>query len=575
MNTAPALLPTRPIRHDNSCAGQAFTPTGIGHALTVEALVQEQHLFHSLMDGLPDMIYFKDTQSRFIRINQASVNYFGQPDDTSLLGKTDFDFFSEEHARAAYEIEQEIIRTGQPMLNVEEKETWPDRPDTWVSTTKLPLRDETGKITGIIGISRDITGHKRAKMELDYERNLLRALMENSDDYIYFKDIHSRFIRCSARMAKLFQVQSSKELIGKSDHDYFSREHAGQAFEDEQQIIRTGEPLLGKIEKETWSDGRLSWVLTDKVPLRDEAGKIVGTFGISKDITAIKEAEAKVETLHRQLVDTSRLAGMSEVATSVLHNVGNVLNSVNVSSSLIAEKVGKSKVSSLTKVVALLQSHEQDLPGFFADNPKGKQLPGYLAGLATHLAEEQTEILHETRALANSIQHIKEVVSMQQGYARTFGVTELLPVTDLIEDALRLNLDALDRHGVKLVREFSPVPPVSVEKHKVLQILVNLIRNAKYACDDSERPDKQITLRIASGSGSVKISVEDNGIGIAPENLTRIFGHGFTTRKEGHGFGLHSGALAAKELGGTLKAFSEGAGKGAIFTLELPLKQAS
>jgi C4-dicarboxylate-specific signal transduction histidine kinase len=161
---------------------------------------------------------------------------------------------------------------------------------------------------------------------------------------------------------------------------------------------------------------------------------------------------------------------------------------------------------------------------------------------------------------------------MQQSTAKTVGLTETLPVVDMVEDALRLNLGALDRHSVRLVREYSPVPPVSVEKHKVLQILVNLIRNAKYACDDSGRDDKQITLRVANSDGTVKISVEDNGVGIAPENLTRIFGHGFTTRKEGHGFGLHSGALAAKDLGGTLKAFSNGSGQGAVFTLELPLK---
>ena len=182
--------------------------------------------------------------------------------------------------------------------------------------------------------------------------------------------------------------------------------------------------------------------------------------------------------------------------------------------------------------------------------------------------------MSEIAALSANIQHIKEVVSMQQSTAKTVGLTETLPVVDMVEDALRLNLGSLDRHSVKLVREYAPVPPIPVEKHKVLQILVNLIRNAKHACDDSSRNDKQLTLRVANSDGTVKISVEDNGVGIVPENLTRIFGHGFTTRKEGHGFGLHSGALAAKELGGSLKAFSEGPGQGAIFTLELPLKSA-
>src|SRR5439155_25160090 len=144
--------------------------------------------------------------------------------------------------------------------------------------------------------------------------------------------------------------------------------------------------------------------------------------------------------------------------------------------------------------------------------------------------------------------------------------------TDLVQDALSMNAGALDRHQIQLVREYHPhIPDVTVEKHKALQILVNLIRNAKHACDESGRTDKRLTVRVANGEGRVKVSVIDNGIGIPKENLTRVFGHGFTTKKDGHGFGLHSGALAARELGGQLTAHSEGPGHGATFTLELPI----
>ena len=162
---------------------------------------------------------------------------------------------------------------------------------------------------------------------------------------------------------------------------------------------------------------------------------------------------------------------------------------------------------------------------------------------------------------------------MQQSYARVVGVAETLPVVDLVEDALRLNAGAMERHQVKVMREYFEVPPILVDKHKVLQILVNLIRNAKYALDDKGHTDKRLVLQVGlNGNNTVKICVIDNGIGIAAENLTRIFEHGFTTRKEGHGFGLHNGALAAKELGGSLTAQSEGPGRGAKFTLELPLQ---
>jgi C4-dicarboxylate-specific signal transduction histidine kinase len=164
---------------------------------------------------------------------------------------------------------------------------------------------------------------------------------------------------------------------------------------------------------------------------------------------------------------------------------------------------------------------------------------------------------------------------MQQSYARISGVTEPVKVTDLVEDALRLNAGAFQRHEVEVVRDFAPgAPDITTEKHKVLQILVNLVRNAKYACDESGRADKRMTVRVTHGQGRVRIQVADNGVGIPPENLTRIFNHGFTTKKDGHGFGLHSGANAAKELGGSLVAHSDGQGRGATFTLELPAQPA-
>jgi signal transduction histidine kinase len=269
-------------------------------------------------------------------------------------------------------------------------------------------------------------------------------------------------------------------------------------------------------------------------------------------------------------VDASRQAGMAEVATSVLHNVGNVLNSVNVSALLIADKLRKSKIGNVAMLAELLREHEKGLGHFVTNDPRGQKLPEYLAKLAGNLTLEQEKILGEIGSLVNNIVHIKEIVTMQQGYAKAAGVLEPLKAVDLVEDALSMNSGAVDRHNIKVIREFSDVPSIVTDKHKVLQILINLIRNSKYACDDSGREDKQITLQVRNGDGRVKISVIDNGVGIPRENLTRIFNHGFTTRKDGHGFGLHSGALAAKELGGTLTAFSEGIGRGATFTLELP-----
>ncbi len=160
---------------------------------------------------------------------------------------------------------------------------------------------------------------------------------------------------------------------------------------------------------------------------------------------------------------------------------------------------------------------------------------------------------------------------MQQAYATVVGVFEPLEAASLLEDAVRMNKAALARHDIRVEREFAAVPPVYAERGKVLQILVNLVSNAKYACDNGSRPEKVITLRVSSGTpGLVHFVVQDNGVGIPAENLTRIFQHGFTTKATGHGFGLHSSALAAREMKGTLTVASDGPGTGATFVLELP-----
>ena len=192
-----------------------------------------------------------------------------------------------------------------------------------------------------------------------------------------------------------------------------------------------------------------------------------------------------------------------------------------------------------------------------------------MGNLATLLTDQKVA-LQELASLRDNLEHIKDTVAMQQSYAKLCGVTETVQVVDLVEDSLRLNAGAFVRHGVTLRREFAAVPPITVDKHKVLQILVNLVRNAKYACDESGRADKLLILRIEPAPAAVRICVIDNGVGIAPENMHRLFTHGFTTRASGHGFGLHSGALAAQELGGSLKVKSDGLGHGATFILELP-----
>lgn len=320
------------------------------------------------------------------------------------------------------------------------------------------------------------------------------------------------------------------------------------------------------------ADGRTVWTRESGTVLV-ESGKPVAIRGILQDITRQKDDAAELDKLNRKLLDTSRQAGMADVATGVLHNVGNVLNSVSVAATVVAERLQRSKIGNLQRATALVLEKKDRAGDYITNDPKGKLLPVYFDTVAGQLAEEREELVTKVNSVAQHIEHIKEIVAMQQSYAKVSGAYEDLLAADLVEDALRINVAAFDRHSIKVVREFSVgLPPVCVDRHKVLQVLINLLRNAKHAMEDVPDERKQMIISIRSCSPEqIGIVVRDFGIGIPAANLTKIFNHGFTTKKNGHGFGLHSCANAAKEMGGNLTAHSEGPDKGAEFTLKLPV----
>jgi signal transduction histidine kinase len=286
---------------------------------------------------------------------------------------------------------------------------------------------------------------------------------------------------------------------------------------------------------------------------------------------AVRKAREQ-QAAQRQMLENARHAGMAEIATNVLHNVGNVLNSVNVSAELIGDTVRASEVAGLARAVKLLDEHAADLGDYLMSDPRGRLLPAYLRQLTQALDDERQSIACELAALTKSLRHIKEIVATQQSYAGASSVVEQVQMRDLMEDALRIDVGTLGGHDVAVVREFDDVPALMLDKHRMLLILVNLIGNARYAMQRVPGADHRLTLRLGIVDGSrLSVVVGDTGEGIAEENLTRIFAHGFTTKKDGHGFGLHSCVLAAQEMGGTLTAHSEGPGRGATFTLALPL----
>lgn len=407
--------------------------------------------------------------------------------------------------------------------------------------------------------------------ESPLDRTLVTAFLDHIPDFVYFKDRESRFIAVSRSKLHRNGLKDAREIVGKTDFDFFSAEAALRTKTDEAEVMRTGVPIEDRLEHVKWGDGRETWSLSNKMPLRDGQGAIIGTFGITRDITASKAMEAALEHSRRELTDASRRAGMAEIATGVLHNVGNVLTSLNVSTGVIAAGLRQSKTDSLARVAGLLRECHVVSAARPGDDSREKLIPEFIGSLARHFDEERTRLIREIESLQRNVDHIKEIVSMQQTYASVVGAIEPVDPAGLMEDALRMTSAALARHHVHVIREFDATRPVLAERGKVLQILVNLIGNANHAAQNGSEPERIVTLRVAPGAtGRIQLSVADNGVGIPAENLDRIFNHGFTTKATGHGFGLHSAANAAREMKGRLTACSGGLEQGAIFTLDLP-----
>jgi two-component system NtrC family sensor kinase len=279
---------------------------------------------------------------------------------------------------------------------------------------------------------------------------------------------------------------------------------------------------------------------------------------------------AELRRVQGELVETSRKAGMADVAANVIHNVGNVLNSVNVSASIVAKLARTPTSSGVDKAVKLLRAQPQ--PGRFLDeDPRGPKLIEYLATVSARLRDERDEILRELDSLTKNIDHIKAIVSEQQSSARPVAVIERIALTELLDDAVKsIGLATAAGRAVDLDRDYQDPLVVEIDKHKVFQVLVNLLSNARDAVRGCEQHPR-VTIRARALAGErVVIEVEDNGVGIVDENLTRIFNHGFTTKPDGHGFGLHSSSCSTIEMDGTLTAHSDGPGCGARFTLVLP-----
>ena len=306
---------------------------------------------------------------------------------------------------------------------------------------------------------------------------------------------------------------------------------------------------------------------------RDEKGRLRRLLGVAWDVSEQVRQEEKRLELQLQLREASRHAGMAEVATGVLHSVGNVLNSLGISARMLQSRLRESRVGNVERAAKLIAEQGTRTGEFFTSDPRGRELPGYLRQLGEHLIAENRELCTEAQAVVTHVEHIGKIVAAQQTYARRGGSLEELDIAELLEHALIMHFSTSAE--VVIRRENRGVGRVMADRHKLLQILGNLLSNARDALREREQGPRELTVRLRPASeGSFVIDVEDTGSGIGPESMKQLFEFGFTTKKDGHGFGLHASANLAKEMGGELSARSEGMNRGACFTVRLPIAAA-
>ena len=557
-----------------SAASESSDVTGLfkiaGDLRPVEALLR------NTVEHAPVGIAFANRDGSFRHCNVAFCSMLGfaieELASRSIANLT----HAEDLASTAVSLER-LWRGELPHVDVEKRYIRKDGSALWVRVTTSLVRGGGAEPECSVEFLRDISSRKEMAAALLQNRTLLATVIAELPLALVACDVNGHVTHYNRAAVKLFGIPA-EETPGSARSAY---PITAQVYlpDGTTPVPRENRPLARALRGEKVSDvefiivrpnGAVRTALSSAQRLSGPAGEPLGALAVVEDITEQRRAEEELERVHKQLLIASRQAGMAEVATNVLHNVGNVLNSVNVSASMVSERIKRSKCAGLARVADLLTEHAGDLATFLS-GAQGKHLPVYLQELAAQLISERDAAVAELTAVRSNVEHIKEIVAMQQGYAKRGGITDTVDVRMLVEDSLRMNEGAFSRHGVTIVREFEDVPLVQVDKHKVLQILVNVVRNAKYACAEAAGGTKCVTVRVRAAHGSILLSVSDTGVGIPKENLERIFNHGFTTRADGHGFGLHSSALAAKQLGGSLQAESAGPGQGATFTLTLPL----
>ncbi|WP_235033276.1 PAS domain-containing protein [Rubripirellula obstinata] len=488
---------------------------------------QAEFLLETLMKNIPDSVYFKDKQSKFIRVSHAQAKHLGVPDPSELIGKSDADYFGQEHARRAFADEQTIIETGESIVGKVERENWDDQEDTWCSTTKLPLRDASGDTMGTFGISRDVTLQMRAELELARERDLLKTITTNIPDIIYVKDRCGRFVTGNVATLKMFGLESVDELIGKTDYDFLPAEMACNFVADDQIVMRTGEAMLGQEESFQKSDGSLIWLSTTKVPLQGEDGEVMGMVGIGRDITQRKHADQELLAAKNSADSANR--AKSEFLANMSHEIRTPMNGI----------IGMTELLS-----------------------------------ATRLDGEQREFLQLVRESSQSLLRLlNDILDFSKIEAGRMELEEVsFNVRDCVGKAVKLLTFKAEEKGLELAGRIDPSIPNQVvgDPGRLRQIIVNFVGNAIKFTENGEVVVDVNPEEMSDGSALLHFTIRDTGIGIAEEKQQKIFeefaqADSSTTREfGGTGLGLTISSRLIELMDGRVWVESK-AGSGTTF----------
>ncbi len=479
----------------------------------------EKFLLATLLDTVPDSVYFKDADSRFIRISRSCGDKFGLDDPNDAIGKSDADFFSSEHAQKALADERQIMETGEPILAEIEQETYEGDRITWCSTTKVPLRDKSGKVMGTFGISRDVTEQIQAEQELARERDLLKTIIDNVPDLIYVKDRAGRFVTANAALINLLQLSGPEELVGKTDYDFSPPELACNYVADDQNVMRSGEPLLDREESHQADDGTPIWLLTTKVPLFDNEGEVVGVVGIGHDITARKIADLEVVAA-RDIANKANQA-KSDFLANMSHEIRTPLNAIIGMTDLVLDtKLDPSQRNYLSMV----QDSGDSLLALINDILDFSKIEAGKLDI-----EQQTFNLYES--LGDTM--------------KTLGVKA-------------------HAKGLELAFRIDPEVPHFVigDVGRLRQVLINLIGNAIKFTDQGEVVVEVTNLSSTADDVHLEVTVRDTGIGIPEDKCKTIFNEfeqadtSTTRRFGGTGLGLAISSRLVSLMGGEITVTS-------------------